>query len=115
MQPAGGRGADKSAHAKSKQRKRERRRQRKSQPGCEGSPQAGAFKTNRDADLAASGSREKLAKRYQVCIAPLVKPFSSDYILVMKISQVRNRSAKGGKTEAQGHTEDFKERAFGDS
>ncbi len=96
VQPAGVGRACKRADPKGEGDQRQRRWHGKAQPRGDATEQTRAGNTDGDTHLAASWPGEKLAKSYEVGVALLIDPFSPLYVLLMKITEVSDGTAKGG-------------------
>ena len=96
VQPTGVGRARKRADPKGEGDQRQRRRHGKAQPRGDSTEQTRAGNTDGDTHLAASWPGEKLAKGYEVGVALLIDPLSPLYVLLMKITEVSDGTAKGG-------------------
>jgi hypothetical protein len=62
---------------------------------------------NCNAELAACGPWDHLAKGNQVGVASLVEPFPADDIFLVKVSQMGDRSAERGNAESACSSQNF--------
>ena len=84
----------------SKKDKRYGRGHRKSEPSGKTAGKAAARQSNRKPDLAACRSRKKLAKRDEIGECAFIEPSPPHHEFVAKISEMRDRPAERGQTEA---------------
>src|SRR5262245_4069981 len=93
------------------------RRQSKAGPCRGGAEIAGAHEADRKPDLAGRRAGQKLTKRYEVGIGPLVEPAPAHDELITEISDVRDRPAEAAYSKFEENEQNFDRRAYplGDS
>jgi hypothetical protein len=96
-------------HEQRKRDERGRRRQSETEPGSQSARQTGADDANPDSDLAAGRSGQKMAQRSQIGKTSVIDPLFPPHIFVIKIGQVRGRSAERGKAQLGRNGEQFQQ------
>ena len=88
----------------------DRRRQREAEPREERAQRARAQQPDRDADLAARWTGQRLAERHDLGVRRFVEPAPAHHVLAAEVAEVCDGSTEGCEPEPQRDAEDLERR-----
>ena len=100
VQPAGRRQVGRPAR-QSERHQRDRRGQREPDPRHDAAEDARLARPDRDPELTAGRSGQRLAEGDQIGEAPVVEPAAAVYVLAAEVADVGDRATEGGQAQSE--------------
>lgn len=94
----------------SEQHERHRRGQREAEPGEERASGPGTQEADRDTDLAARRTRQRLTEGDDLGVRRFVEPLPANDVLTSEVAEVRDGSTERGEPEPERDEEDLERR-----